>query len=100
MTVPAVVDHVTAVLVVPVTAAVNCCVIPEYAVAVVGEIVTATLAGLPANAEIEHKISAQLGLQRFINSSESCCPSALGPKPSDKLTHIQSRTRTSCHAHD
>ena len=40
--VPAEVDHVSAVLVVPVTAAVNCCVVPEYKVTLFGEIVTDT----------------------------------------------------------
>ena len=66
--VPAVVDHFTAELLAPETAAVNCCVIPEYTVVVVGEIVTATLTGLPANAEMEHKINAQIAVARFINS--------------------------------
>jgi hypothetical protein len=68
VTVPAVVDHLTAVLVVPLMDAVNCCVIPEYAVAVVGEIVTVTLMGLPAKAEMEHKINVQIGQQGFISS--------------------------------
>ena len=39
---PPVADQVTAVLVVPVTAAVNCCVAPDCSVAEVGEIVIAT----------------------------------------------------------
>ena len=44
-TVPFVAVHVTPVLVVPATVAVNCCVPPDGTVAEVGEIVTATVAG-------------------------------------------------------
>src|SRR4029077_7724730 len=43
LTVPAVVVHVTALLVVPVTVAVNCCVVPAFTVGVDGEMVTDTV---------------------------------------------------------
>ena len=69
VTIPAVVDHLTALFVLPVTAALNCLMPPEYTVAVVGEIVTATLTGLPACAEREDKISiAQINAERLIDS--------------------------------
>jgi len=65
VTVPAVVDHVTPVFVLPVTAVVNCWVPPEYTVAVVGEIVTVIRVGLPASAGIEHKINPTKAAMRF-----------------------------------
>jgi len=45
---PAVADHVTAVLLVPCTAAANCCVLLDATVALVGEIVRLTLLVVPA----------------------------------------------------
>jgi hypothetical protein len=60
-----VLDHVTPVLVLPVTAAVNCWVLPEYTVAVVGEIVTAIRVGLPASAGIEHKTNPTKAAMRI-----------------------------------
>lgn len=63
--VPVVVDHVTAVLVLPVTAAVNCWVFPENTVAVVGEIATTIRVGLPASAGIEHKTNPTKAAMRF-----------------------------------
>jgi hypothetical protein len=66
VTVPDVVDHFTAVFVVPVTVAVNCCDAPEYTAAVAGEIVTATRTGLPANAGIVHNASPRSETIRFM----------------------------------
>src|SRR5439155_24151188 len=71
VTVPPVVDQVTAVLLVPATIAVNCFVAPEYSVAVIGEIATATLGGLPANACIAHKTNPSNKTIRFIVPSNT-----------------------------
>jgi hypothetical protein len=51
--VPALADHLTEVLIVPVTVAVNCCVPLEYTVAVVGEILTAICDLVLARAKID-----------------------------------------------
>jgi hypothetical protein len=62
---PPVVDQATAVLVVPVTAAVNCCVAPELSVTLLGEIVMA-MRTFAANARVDHTIITVNGMMRFI----------------------------------
>jgi len=58
-TAPPVADQVTAVLLLPVTVAVNCCVAPVISEAVVGEMVTATAVTVTV-AEADLVVSATL----------------------------------------
>jgi hypothetical protein len=59
--VPPVADHVTAVLVVPVTVAVNCCVAPPKTVALAGETLTVTTGAVTVTvAEADLLVSATL----------------------------------------
>lgn len=55
VTVPAVVFQCTATLLVPLTVALNCCVVPAFTVALVGEIATEMLVWLPWATTIEKR---------------------------------------------
>ncbi len=68
VTVPAVVDQVTPVLMVPTTLAANCFVAPEMSVVAVGEMETVIRVGLTANANIEHRTTANPTPTCFISS--------------------------------
>jgi hypothetical protein len=71
VTVPTVADHMTPLLDVPLTLAVNCFVVPEYSVALAGDMETVIRVGLTANARMEQRIKASNEAMRFIGSSDS-----------------------------
>jgi len=70
VTVPTVADQVTPLLDVPLMVAVNCFVVPEFSVALAGDMETVMRVGLTANASTEHKIKVTNEAMRFIVSSE------------------------------
>jgi hypothetical protein len=61
---------VTPLLDVPLTVAVNCLVVPEFSVALAGDMEIVMRVGLTANAGTEHKIKVTNEAMRFIVSSE------------------------------
>jgi hypothetical protein len=66
VTVPTVAAQVTPVLDVPPTVTVNCFVVPEYSVALAGDMETVMRVGLTANASTEHRIKPTNKAMRFI----------------------------------
>jgi hypothetical protein len=71
VTVPTVADQMTPLLDVPLALAVNCFVVPEYSVALAGDMETVIRVGLTANARMEQRIKASNEAMRFIGSSDS-----------------------------
>jgi hypothetical protein len=92
VTVPTVADQMTPLLDVPLALAVNCFVVPEYSVALAGDMETVIRVGLTANARMGQRIKASNEAMRFIGSFDSGNSSVVN-RTTSRFRNLIARTK-------